>query len=236
MAVRGLGAAPPTAAPARRETEPVRVVVATQNRGKLAELRQLLDLPGLELIGVDQAGVALPDVEETGETYRDNALLKAQAIARLTGLPTLADDSGLEVDALGGEPGVRSARYAGDAGPKANTEKLLAVMDAVPDGTRAARFRCVIVLLPSAEAEPLVVEGVCEGAIARAPRGGGGFGYDPVFEVAPRELALLPGRAETDRLTMAELDDGEKNAISHRGRAVRALRERWSELGPSASG
>jgi len=211
----------------------LRVVVATQNRGKLVELRQLLDVPGLELIGVDQAGVALPDVEETGETYRDNALLKARAIARLTGLTTLADDSGLEVDALGGEPGVRSARYAGDAGPKANTEKLLAAMERVPDGQRAARFRCVIVVVPAeTEGEPIVVDGVCEGAIARAPRGGGGFGYDPVFEVAPRELALLSGRAVTERPTMAELEEREKNTISHRGRAVCALRERWAELEP----
>jgi XTP/dITP diphosphohydrolase len=201
----------------------VRVVVATQNRGKLLELRQLLASTGLELIGVDQAGVALPDVEETGETYVENALLKARAIAAATGLPTLADDSGLEVDALGGEPGVRSARYAGDAGPKANTEKVLRAMEEVPDGARAARFRCVIVLLTCVDAEPIVAEGRCEGAIARAPRGEGGFGYDPVFEVAPQELALLPGRAG-QRCTMAELDDEEKNAISHRGRAIAALR------------
>jgi XTP/dITP diphosphohydrolase len=210
----------------------VKIVVATQNRGKLAELRQLLSSSEVELIGVDQAAVALPDVEETGATYLENALLKARAIAALTGLPTLADDSGLEVDALGGEPGVRSARYAGDAGPKANTEKLLGAMAAVPDGRRAARFRCVIVVLPAPDAEPVVVEGVCEGAIVRAPRGGGGFGYDPVFEVAPAELALLPRRYSGDRLTMAELDDDEKNAISHRGRAVRALAARgttwWS--------
>lgn len=206
----------------------MKVVVATQNRGKLVELRELLAPRGFELIGVDQAGVAIPDVEETGETYRENALLKARAIARATGLPTLADDSGLEVDALGGEPGVRSARYAGDAGPRANTEKLLAAMAGVPDGRRTARFRCVIVLLRDGDAEPLVVEGVCEGAIARAPRGSGGFGYDPVFEVAASELALLPRRSPADRLTMAELADDEKNAISHRGRAVAALAARGS--------
>ncbi|GAB4205818.1 MAG: XTP/dITP diphosphatase [Sandaracinaceae bacterium] len=210
----------------------MRVVVATQNRGKLAELRQLLDGTGLELVGIDQAGVVLPDVEETGDTYVANALLKARAIAAATGLPTLADDSGLEVDALGGEPGVRSARYAGDAGPKANTEKLLVAMERVPDGARSARFRCVIVLLPSLDAEPIVAEGRCEGAIARAPRGGGGFGYDPVFEVAPEELALLPGRAG-QRLTMAELDDAEKNAISHRGRAIDVLRAAVASLARS---
>lgn len=209
----------------------MRIVVATKNRGKLVELRQLLDVDGLELVGVDQAGVELPDVEETGETYEDNALLKARAIAALTGGLVLADDSGLEVDALGGAPGVHSARYAGDAGPRANTEKLLAAMASVPDGARSARFRCVIVVVHAARPEhALIVSGSCEGAIARGMRGTGGFGYDPVFELAPAELATLPGRSRSDRLTMAELDEAEKNLVSHRGRAVRRLRAQWDEL------
>jgi XTP/dITP diphosphohydrolase len=209
----------------------MRIVVATKNRGKLVELRQLLGVAGLELVGVDQAGVELPDVEETGETYEDNALLKARTIAALTGGLVLADDSGLEVDALGGAPGVHSARYAGDAGPRANTEKLLAAMAGVPDGARSARFRCVIVVVHGARPEhALIVSGSCEGAIARAMRGAGGFGYDPVFELAPAELVTLSTRSEADRLTMAELAEDEKNLVSHRGRAVRRLRAQWAEL------
>jgi XTP/dITP diphosphohydrolase len=208
----------------------MRIVVATKNHGKLLELRQLLDLPHLELVGVDQGGIELPDVEETGSTYVDNALLKARAIAALTGGLVLADDSGLEVDALGGEPGVRSARYAGEAGPRANTEKLLAALAHVPDAARAARFRCAIVVVHGARpGHPVVVQGSCEGSITRALRGAGGFGYDPVFELARAELESL-GRSTRDRLTMAELDEGEKNLVSHRGRAVRALRARWGEL------
>lgn len=202
----------------------MRVVVATKNRGKLTELRALLDgvrVGGhlLELVGIDQADVDLPDVEETGTTYIANALIKAHAIAQRTGLATLADDSGLEVDTLDGAPGVYSARYAGDAGPLANTHKLLHVMERCEE--RSARFRCAIVFLASPTAEPCIVEAVCEGAIAHIARGAGGFGYDPIFEVAPEELALL-GR--TEPRTMSELTEDEKNVISHRGRAVRALR------------
>jgi len=207
--------------------------VATKNRGKLVELRQLLDVSGLELVGIDQAGVELPDVEETGQTYRENALIKARAVAAITGELALADDSGLEVDALGGAPGVHSARYAGDAGPRANTEKLLAALAATPDGERTARFRCVIAVVSADASLPAVlVEGVCEGAITRAMRGGGGFGYDPVFEVAPSELAELPSRSghEIASVTMAELSEGEKNRISHRGKAVSALRVAWPRV------
>lgn len=212
----------------------MRIVVATHNKGKLVELRQLLDVPGLEIVGVDQSGVTLPEIEETGDTYEANALLKARGIAaHLAGEDclVLADDSGIEVDALGGAPGVYSARYAGDAGPRANTEKLLVDLRDVPDGSRAARFRCVIVLVhPARPDEAFVVSGRCEGSVACAPRGGGGFGYDPVFEVAPDELALLPGRTRQDRLTMAELEEHEKNVLSHRGRAVREARARWPEI------
>ncbi len=218
----------------------MRIVVATHNKGKLVELRQLLDVPGLEIVGVDQSGVTLPDVEETGDTYEANALLKARGIAaHLRGRGeclVLADDSGIEVDALGGAPGVHSARYAGDAGPRANTEKLLASMRDVPDDARAARFRCVIVLVhPDHPDDAFVVSGRCEGSVAHAPRGGGGFGYDPIFEVAPSELAELAGRTREDHLTMAELDEHEKNQLSHRGRAVREARARWSEIQRLAS-
>lgn len=156
-------------------------------------------------------GATLP--AETGATYRDNALLKARAAARLTGLPALADDSGLEVDALGGAPGLFSARYGGpgldDAGRCA---RLLAALRGVPEGRRTARFRCVIALVDPRGGEH-VVEGVAEGRIAEAPRGGGGFGYDPVFYYPPL------GR------TFAELTDTEKAEVSHRGRAARALRQ-----------
>ncbi len=210
----------------------MRIVVATKNAGKLVELRQLLDVAGLELVGIDQAGVELPDVEETGQTYRDNALLKARAVAAITGQLALADDSGLEVDALGGAPGVHSARYAGGAGPRANTEKLLVAMEGVSAAERTARFRCVIAVVSADPSRPaVIVEGTCEGAITRAMRGAGGFGYDPVFDVAPHELAVLPGRSgATSTLTMAELSDGEKNRISHRGKAVSALRAAWSAV------
>ena len=210
----------------------MRIVVATKNAGKLVELRQLLDVAGLDLVGIDQAGVELPDVEETGQTYRDNALLKARAVAAITGQLALADDSGLEVDALGGAPGVHSARYAGGAGARANTEKLLAAMEGVPAAERTARFRCVIAVVSADSSRPaVIVEGTCEGAITRAMRGAGGFGYDPVFDVAPDELAKLPGRSgASSTLTMAELSDGEKNRISHRGKAVSALRAAWSAV------
>lgn len=212
----------------------MRIVVATHNKGKLIELRQLLDVPDLELVGVDQAGVELPEIDETGDTYEANSLLKARGIAahlRDADCLVLADDSGIEVDAIGGAPGVHSARYAGDAGPAANTAKLLSVMETVPDDQRSARFRCVITIVsPADPSAAFVVSGRCEGAVARAPRGGGGFGYDPIFEVAPPELALLEDRSESDRLTMAELAEHEKNLLSHRGRAVREARARWSEV------
>jgi XTP/dITP diphosphohydrolase len=155
-------------------------------------------------------GASLP--EETGATYRDNAILKARAAARLTGSPAVADDSGLEVDALGGAPGLLSARYGGpgldDAGRCA---RLLAELRDVPEARRTARFRCVLALVEPGGREQ-VVEGVAEGRIAEAPRGRGGFGYDPVFYYPPL------GR------TFAELTDAEKAEVSHRGRAARALR------------
>ena len=188
-----------------------RLVVATLNRGKLRELATLLaDLPFELVLLADRAGASLPD--ETGETYADNALIKARAAAQATGLPALADDSGLEVDALGGAPGVRSARYGGagldDAG---RTARLLEALRDVPDARRTARFRCVIGLVEPGGAERLV-EGTAEGVIARAPRGTHGFGYDPVF--------FYPALGRT----FAELTPDEKRRVDHRGAAVRALR------------
>ena len=188
-----------------------RLVVATLNRGKLRELATLLAGVPFELVLLaDVAGASLP--EETGETYAENALIKARAAVRATGLTSLADDSGLEVDALGGAPGVRSARYGGpgldDAG---RTARLLEALRDVPDERRTARFRCVIALV-TLEGEERVVDGTAEGVIARAPRGANGFGYDPVFFYPPL------GR------TFAELDADDKNRVDHRGAAVRALR------------
>ncbi len=194
------------------------VVVATGNKGKLQELRALFaDLP-IDLVAVGDALPTRVEIVEDGKTFEDNALKKARTIAAVTALPTLADDSGLEVDALRGAPGVYSARYSGDGATDAkNNVKLLAELDALQGhGPRSARFRCVLALIdPHAnDADPLLASGSCEGRIAAAPRGQGGFGYDPIFVVTE-----LPG----DR-TMAELTDEEKNALSHRARAVEALK------------
>jgi XTP/dITP diphosphohydrolase len=194
------------------------VVVATSNKGKMQELRALLaDLP-IDLVAIADAFPTRIDVVEDGKTFEENAIKKARAIAAATALPTLADDSGLEVDALRGAPGVYSARYSGEGATDAkNNVKLLAELDALDaHGPRAARFRCVLALVdPHApDAPPLLASGSCEGRIAPAPRGNAGFGYDPIFVVTE-----LPG----DR-TMAELTDPEKNALSHRARAVEALR------------
>ena len=185
-----------------------RLLVATRNKGKLRELASLLSGLPMRVVSLDDVGID-DEVEETGATFEENAVLKATAYARASGLTTLADDSGLEVDALGGEPGVRSARYAGpDADDAARVGLLLRRLREAPGGGRQARFRCVI-----AVAEPdggaRTFAGECEGVIADAPRGRNGFGYDPVF--------LLPGTGRT----MAELSSEEKDAVSHRGMAAR---------------
>ncbi|MEZ5459069.1 MAG: RdgB/HAM1 family non-canonical purine NTP pyrophosphatase [Steroidobacteraceae bacterium] len=187
------------------------VVLATGNRGKLAEFRQLLGDSGFDVVPQSQFGIDPP--EETGTTFEANAELKARHAARLTGLPALADDSGLEVDALGGAPGVYSARYAGaGASDAANIAKLLAALAAVPDAQRTARFRCVIACVRTADdPAPLLARGAWEGRILAAPRGSGGFGYDPVF--------LDPASGSS----AAELDAAAKNARSHRGAALRDL-------------
>lgn len=191
-----------------------RLVLASSNRGKLAELRDLLAPSGFELIAQSDLGV--DDAEETGATFIENALLKARHAARATGLPALADDSGLLVDALDGEPGLRSARYAGSHGDaQANNALLLERLRDIPDAQRSARFYCVLVMLSSADdPQPLIAEGIWNGRILSAPRGACGFGYDPLF--------LDPGQS----MSAAELDPALKNRISHRGQALAALRAR----------
>lgn len=195
-----------------------KLVLASGNTGKLRELGAILG-EGWDL--VSQAALGIQGPEETGRTFLENALLKARHAARLSGRPALADDSGLEVDALGGAPGVRSARYAGpEADDEANRRKLLDALAGVPEAARTARFRCVIAVVRQPDdPAPLVAEGCWDGKIAEAPRGQGGFGYDPVF------IDLATG------LTAAELPPAVKNAISHRGRALRQLKMRL-EAGP----
>ncbi len=190
---------------------PVRLVLASGNAGKLRELSALLAPRGFEL--VTQSSLGVPSPEETGETFVDNALLKARHAAARTGCAAIADDSGIEIDALGGRPGVRSARYAGeDATDGQNNALLLHELAGVPAPRRTGRYRCVIALVRSADdPHPLIAEGAWEGRILESPRGLGGFGYDPLF--------LPSGSA----LTAAELDPAAKNAVSHRGIALRAL-------------
>lgn len=191
------------------------ILVATTNRGKLAELGALLaDLP-LELLPLSVVLPDLPPIIEDGATFEANALIKARTAGEAAMMVTLAEDAGLEVDALGGRPGVRSARFAKEgATDSENNAALLAALEEVDDDQRTARFRCALVLLdPWNEARPEILsEGRCEGTISRQARGAGGFGYDPLFIVA------------NDGRTMAELSDDEKNRISHRAQAVRAMR------------
>jgi XTP/dITP diphosphohydrolase len=188
-----------------------RLVLATRNAHKVSELRRILaGLDGLEIVGVD-AFPGVPDVAETGVTFAENALLKAHAVARATGVPAVADDSGLCVEVLGGAPGVFSARWSGRHGAdRANLELLLAQLSDVPDAHRAAWFACAAALALPDGAER-VVEGRLDGSVAKAPRGSGGFGYDPIF---------VP---DGNTRTLAEYGPEEKDAISHRGRAFRAL-------------
>lgn len=192
-------------------SEPRRVVLATGNAGKLREFRSLL---GELVILVPQSELSIDPVEETGTSFEENALLKARHAAAISGLAAIADDSGLVVDALGGAPGVYSARYAGEAGDdEANNVKLLRALDGVPADRRGARFRAVVVYVASADdANPLIAQGTWEGFIGMGPRGANGFGYDPLF---------LDGDSER---TSAELPPDEKNRLSHRGQAVRKLR------------
>ena len=187
------------------------IVLASGNAGKIREINNLL--ADLNCRVVPQTELGVPDADETGFSFVENAILKARNAARHTGLPAIADDSGLEVDALDGAPGLQSARYAGaNATDAANVQKLLTALQEIPDGERTARFRCVMVYLRrSDDAMPLIAQGTWEGRIARVPRGSNGFGYDPVF--------IVPDRNRTS----AELSPEEKNQLSHRGQALRAL-------------
>lgn len=190
----------------------MKLVLASGNDGKLRELAALLEPLGHELVAQSRLGIE--PVAETGETFHENALIKARHAARHAGLPALADDSGIEVDALGGRPGVRSARYAGEkASDEQNLQELLRELEGVPAEERTARYRCVIALVDDADtSSPLIAAGSWEGRILTAPRGPHGFGYDPVF---------LPVGST---LSAGELEPARKNAISHRAEALRKLR------------
>ncbi len=188
-----------------------RIVLATNNSGKVREFGAVLARFALDI--VPQSAFNVPEAEETGLTFVENAILKARNAALYTGLPALADDSGLTVDALGGAPGIYSARYAGfGAGDRANIDKLLAELAGVPTERRTARFVCALALLHHpADPTPLLCQASWEGVILTEPRGTGGFGYDPVF--------LVP----TENRTAAELELSAKNRLSHRGRALTQL-------------
>jgi XTP/dITP diphosphohydrolase len=198
---------------------PERLLIATHNSGKLSELTRLLGDVPCDLVSLADVGIS-HQVDETGETFEQNAALKAETYTRLSGLPTLADDSGLEVDALDGEPGVRSSRYAGESATDADRIAfLLRKLDNVPAGDLTARFRCVIaVVSPGGPVE--LHTGACEGRIIEAPRGSNGFGYDPIF--------FIPEMGRT----MAELTTEQKNQVSHRSAAARktavALKRRFA--------
>jgi XTP/dITP diphosphohydrolase len=187
------------------------IVLASNNAGKVREFNALLT--GLDFEVVPQAKFDVNEAEETGLTFVENAILKARHAAQHTGKPALADDSGLEVDALNGAPGIYSARYAGPgAGDRANLEKLLGMLNGVAEEKRTARFQCVLVHMRHAlDPTPLICQGTWEGRILDVPRGSGGFGYDPVFFVP------------THGCSSAELPPETKNALSHRGQALRQL-------------
>lgn len=189
----------------------MRLVLATGNHAKLRELAELLQPFNVEVL--PQSRFTTQNVAETGLSFVENAILKARNAARWSDLPAVADDSGIEVDALDGQPGIYSARYAGpEASDADNLEKLLQELDAVPDPLRTARYRCALVYMRSAtDPAPLIAQASWEGFLLREPRGTGGFGYDPVF--------LLPGLG----VTAAELSAAEKNHLSHRGQALRQL-------------
>ena len=198
----------------------MKIVIATRNRHKAVELQTLLHGVGYDAVQLDEIDPdgKIPEVEETGTTFKENALLKAHAIAKATGLPSVADDTGLEVDALGGAPGIFSARYSGEnCTYEDNVKKLLRELSDVADDRRTARFKTVAVYVHK-ETE-LSAEGVVEGVITEKEEGVGGFGYDPVFSVLDMKK------------TYAQLADEEKNRVSHRGKAIRSLIEKLRENG-----
>lgn len=193
-----------------------KVVLASGNKGKVREINQIL--AGLDIEVVPQTDFDVPEIEETGLTFVENAILKARNAAQLTGLPAIADDSGLEVDALKGEPGIYSARYAGEgASDEDNLRKLLKELEGVEASERTARFQCLMVYMAHGnDPTPLLCQGTWEGRITTEPRGESGFGYDPVFYVPTHDC------------TAAELSAEVKNSLSHRGQALRKLLEALS--------
>ena len=195
---------------------PQRIVLASNNQGKVRELGQILAAQDREVL--PQSAFDIPEIEETGLTFVENAILKARNAAAHSGLPAIADDSGLEVDALQGAPGIYSARYAGpDASDADNNAKMLQALQDVPDEARSARFQCLLVYMRHADDPvPLICQGSWEGRILRVPQGENGFGYDPLFFV------------EEKNCSAAELPAEVKNAISHRGKALQCLLERLS--------
>jgi XTP/dITP diphosphohydrolase len=201
---------------------PARLVLATGNAGKLREMRAILAPWNVEVL--PQSDFTAASVEETGLSFVENAILKARFAAEASALPAIADDSGLEVDALHGAPGIYSARYAGPgADDAANNARLLRELDAVPDSGRTARYRCAMVFMRwPLDPAPVVRQASWEGRIARLPRGTGGFGYDPLFLVGD------------DAVMAAELEAAHKNSISHRGKALRALVAALTEPGEGA--
>ena len=195
---------------------PNKVVLATGNPGKIKELARLLDGLGVEVVAQSEFGVS--DAVESGVTFAENSLIKARHAAMATGLPAIADDSGLSVDALDGAPGVYSARYAGpDADDERNNDKLLAALESVDDDKRGAAFHCVATYVSADDERVIQTEGVWRGSILRQRQGSGGFGYDPIF--------LDPQSGKSS----AELTPEQKGARSHRGRALRALIERLKQ-------
>jgi len=195
------------------------LILATRNQGKIEEIKKMMEeFPEIEILGCEDGYVRAPEVVEDGETFYENAGKKAITIAKYTGKLAMADDSGLEVDALGGQPGVFSARFAGAEGnDQANNEKLLKLLEGVPREERKARFKCVIVLADW-EGEVAAAEGLCEGIILEEPRGEHGFGYDPLF--------YLPQLGKT----MAELSLEEKNTLSHRAQALSEMKRLFREM------
>jgi len=194
-----------------------RFVLASGNPGKLREINQLL--AGLSMQAIPQTQLSVTEAEETGLTFVENAILKARHAAQHTGLPALADDSGIEVDALNGEPGIYSARYAGKgASDQQNLQKLLLALQDIPEPARSARFQCVMVYMRHAlDPTPLICQGTWEGSILYQPRGDNGFGYDPVFWVP------------TQQCSAAELDSQTKNRLSHRGQALTQLLKEFQQ-------
>lgn len=199
---------------------PKKILIGTQNPDKLKEIRTILSfIPDIETISLDKIA-SFQEIEETGSTYEENAFLKAESFSKMSGLPCIADDTGLEVDFLGGKPGIHSARWAGVVGKgryEANNEKLLNALMGVPPEGRKARFVCVMVLVYHSKCL-LSCRGECQGTILTAARGVQGFGYDPLFEEAQ------------SRKTFAEMDEETKNRISHRARALAEFVRQFSTL------